>query len=150
MCESVIELAIMLFLKRFEGFSSKAYICPGGRNTIGYGHVINEREVELKNQTIDEEIADALLRYDCKMVYEEMKELIHVPLEEHQLAALLSFCFNVGINAFKHSTLRAKINAGKLGEASKEFLKWDKINGKSIKGLADRRREESNLFFYPA
>ena len=30
----------LALIKRFEGFASETYICPGGWPTIGYGHVV--------------------------------------------------------------------------------------------------------------
>jgi lysozyme len=28
------------FIKKYEGFSAKIYLCPAGKPTIGYGHLI--------------------------------------------------------------------------------------------------------------
>jgi lysozyme len=63
----------------------------------------------------------------------------------NQIAALLSFIYNVGIGNYKISTLRKKINKGEYYEASLEFAKWNKANGKVMNGLTKRRKAEANL-----
>lgn len=63
----------------------------------------------------------------------------------NQIAALLSFIYNLGIGNYKISTLRKKINKELFYEASLEFAKWNKANAKVMKGLTRRRKAEANL-----
>jgi lysozyme len=65
---------------------------------------------------------------------------------------LTSFAYNVGINAFKNSTLLKMLNAGdnKLMVAD-QFMIWNKITDKTGKkvvsnGLTNRRKAERELF----
>lgn len=47
-------------IKRFEGFSPTAYLCPAGVWTIGYGHTADVH----RGDRIDEEAAEDYLRED--------------------------------------------------------------------------------------
>ena len=49
--------------RRFEGFSSKPYICPAGIPTIGYGstYYADGRKVTLADAPMDEPTARTLL-----------------------------------------------------------------------------------------
>jgi GH24 family phage-related lysozyme (muramidase) len=67
-------------------------------------------------------------------------------LKQHQFDALVSFVYNIGIGAFKKSTMLSLIKADKMGEAASEFDKWTKAGGKPLKGLIRRRRAEKELF----
>jgi lysozyme len=74
-------------------------------------------------------------------------------LTQNQLDALVSFVFNIGIGAFKGSTLLRKLNAGDYASASIEILRWNKatVEGRRVVlvGLARRRVAERELFIKP-
>ena len=63
---------------------------------------------------------------------------------------LVSFVFNVGISAFKYSTLLKYINSKQYKKASNEFLVWNKMTVAGVKkvvpGLTNRRIAEKSLF----
>ena len=69
---------------------------------------------------------------------------VRVPLTQNQYDALVSFTFNVGCNAFLNSTLLKKIRNNDYD--ANEILRWNKSNGKVIKGLTERRKREMRLF----
>ncbi len=54
-------------IKQFEGFSAKPYLCPAGKLTIGYGHVITAKE-DFCVGGIDVFAAERLLKQDVSMV----------------------------------------------------------------------------------
>jgi len=54
-------------IKEFEGFSAKAYICPAGKATIGYGHVVLPSEKHLLTGSITNEEAERLLKSDLEI-----------------------------------------------------------------------------------
>jgi lysozyme len=89
---------------------------------------------------------------DISFIESDIKKLVKVPLTENQLAALIAFAYNVGINALKNSTLLKKLNGFSRNEAAQEFLKWDKYTnpqtGKKepLAGLTKRRQAEMQLF----
>lgn len=55
------------FIKVREGFSAKAYKCPSGYSTIGYGH-------NLETNSITKTAANQILADDLKKVYSLMKD----------------------------------------------------------------------------
>src|SRR5699024_10985967 len=90
--------------------------------------------------------ADYMLDRDLKSCAERVNACVVVPIEPNQLAALVSFVYNVGIGAFRHSTLLQKLNAGDYHQAADEFPRWKYANGKIMRGLVVRRRRERELF----
>lgn len=141
----ISEIGINL-VKRFEGVSTIAYRCPAGVLTIGYGHTAGVSE----GDTRTEEECEKLLKDELQLYANLVLSCVKVPLTEHQLDALTSFTFNVGIGAFKSSTALQKINASNFDAVPAELLRWDKatVNGKLtvLKGLVRRRTAEAALF----
>lgn len=131
------------FIKSFEGFSSTAYLCPAGYETIGYGHLIKKNE---EFTSISDSEALELLRKDILHAENKVNRLTHVELTQNQFDAIVSFVFNVGAGAYQRSTLRAKINRREHQEASLEFMKWIRVNGVVSKGLVNRRFAEAELY----
>jgi len=129
-------------IKKYEGLKLKAYKCPAGVWTIGYGHTKNVKQGDV----ITEVQAEILLIYDLNDFENCIKKNVRIPLTQNQFDALVSFCFNVGCGNFLKSTLLKKLNEGKIAEAAKEFLKWNKAGGKELAGLTKRRQEEMELF----
>lgn len=130
-------------IKEWEGYAPVAYTCPGGKLTIGYGHVIKKGEL-FTAITMDE--AEELLKADLKDAEGAIKDFVHVPLEQHQFDALASFIFNVGGSAFHRSTLLKKLNAGDYDGASWQFGRWVYASGRKLKGLENRRKAERRMF----
>jgi len=130
-------------LKRFEGCKLKAYKDIVGILTIGYGHT--GKDVR-EGQTITQEEAEAILQKDLEKFVHGVKDLVKVPINENQLAALVVFAYNIGLNALSGSTLLKKLNAGDLQGASEQFIRWNKAGGKEVAGLTNRRNAERDLF----
>jgi lysozyme len=130
-------------VKKFEGCRLKAYKCPAGVWTIGYGHTgpdVFEGRIWTQAQ------ADAALDKDMQHALDGIRKAITSTLTDKQMAALVSFVFNLGIGAFKSSTLLKRINAHDLAGALREFPKWTHAGGKHLEGLAKRRTAEAALF----
>jgi lysozyme len=133
-------------VKHFEGLFLKAYKCPAGVWTIGYGHtgLKHKDGTVYPGRTISQEEAEALLRRDMDYFEGRVARLITVPLADHEFAALVSFDFNTG--GLADSTLRRMLNAGNRSGAAEQFLRWNKAAGKVLAGLTRRRQSERNLF----
>jgi len=129
-------------IKKYEGLKLKAYKCSAGVWTIGYGHTKNVKQGDV----ITEGQAEILLIYDLFDFENCIKKNVTIPLTQNQFDALVSLCFNIGCGNFLKSTLLKKLNEGKIAEAAKEFLKWNKADGKELAGLTKRRQEEMELF----
>ena len=132
-------------IKHFEGLSLKAYKCPAGVWTIGYG-TTGVPEARL-GVVISAARAEELLAIDVDKFSRQVWVLVSdVVINQHQMDALIAFAYNVGIGAFKTSTLLKKLLQKDYTGASKEFLRWTKAKGKELPGLVKRRRAESLLF----
>ena len=137
-------------IKLFEGYKPKAYLCPAGVPTIGYGSTMYQTGLKIKlNDTINEQQANELLMWELK---NKAYALHGLKINQNQFDALLSFCFNLGIGAFAKSTLKKKIVANPNDTTIKqEFMKWNKarVGGKlmELKGLTRRRIAEAELYF---
>lgn len=138
-------------IKSFEGLGLKAYLCPSGILTIGYGHTGKVRGNKITLQTtITPEEAETLLKEDLTRFEKAVDSLVKVPLNSNQFDALVSFVFNIGINAFSGSTLLKLLNNGDYNGASQQFKRWIYGNGnKVLEGLKKRRTAEEKLFNTP-
>jgi lysozyme len=82
--------------------------------------------------------------------YEQaVREAVRVKLNQNEFDALVSFTFNVGIGAFRDSTLLRKLNSGLRAKAADEFERWVYAGGQKLRGLEKRRIAERNLFLSP-
>jgi lysozyme len=136
-------LAGVKLIARFEGFRESIYECPGGKPTIGFGHVVkaNEKEKILAKLTPEEGLA--LLGSDVVETYEpDIKRLVKVPLEQRQFDALTSFDYNLGAKNLGESTLLKHLNAGDYHQASLQFPLWRNAGGQYLPGLFKRRVAE--------
>ena len=130
-------------IKRFEGCRLKAYRCPAGVLTIGYGHT----GCDVSNgMVISQEKAENMLKMDLTVHCNNVSKLVKVPITQNQFDALVSFEFNVGYGALSTSTLLRLLNQGKYTEASKQFERWVYAGGKPLEGLKKRRIAEKELF----
>ena len=137
-----LDLALPL-VKRFEGLQLHAYLCPAGVLTIGYGHTgpdVHPGVVWTQHQ------ADEALRRELAGFGERVDALVIVPLQAHELAALASLAYNIGIGNFRSSTLLRKLNAGDRVGCAYQFLRWNRAAGRILRGLTIRRAAERALF----
>ena len=132
------------FIKAWEKLSLLAYKDAVGVLTIGYGHAILPGETFALPFT--EQDAEELLARDLKRFVEAVNTFVKVSLSQHELDALVSFAFNVGVGAFRKSTLLKKLNAGDHTGAAPEFNKWIYGDGRILPGLVSRRRAERRIF----
>jgi lysozyme len=142
-----INQAGLNLIKQFEGFRSKAYLCPAKVWTIGYGSTFypNGRRVK-SGDVIDRAQGEELLKATVKTFESGVDRAVTVPLTNNQFSALVSFAFNVGLGAFRGSTLLRVLNRGNYQEAANQLLRWDKAGGRKLAGLTRRRKAERKLF----
>lgn len=136
-------------IQNFEGLKLKSYLCSAGVWTIGYGNTkhIDGRKVG-KNEQITLEYAQTLFEHFADEFAEYVDHYIKSNVNQNQFNALVSFAYNVGISAFKGSTLLKRVNINPNDAMiAKEFLKWNRAGGRVIDGLTNRRIKESSLYF---
>ena len=128
-------------VRQYEGFEAKAYKCPAGIWTIGYGHTLNVRP----NDVITEAQASQLLKEELQSYAAKVAKIVPVATQ-NQFDALVSFAYNLGVNALSTSTLIKKHLAFDYKGAQAEFARWNKAGGKVLQGLVKRRAAEAELY----
>ena len=122
-------------IKGFETLELKAYRCPAGVLTIGYGHTRGVKE----GQVITEIQADVLLKGDILNVEKSLNSM-SITFTQGQFDALVDFCFNLGMVKFTGSTLYTKILVhASDDEIAEQFRRWVYGGGKKLDGLVKRR-----------
>lgn len=127
-------------IKQFEGYRSKAYRCSAGVLTCGYGHTkgVTARTTCNKNKAL------AWLKSDLEPIERFLSAIPEVCKSQGRFDACADFCFNLGVNAFKGSTLLKQIQKkSSVSIIQAEFLKWIYAGGKPLEGLKNRRRWEA-------
>jgi lysozyme len=79
-------------IKQFEGFFAVPYFCPANYLTIGYGHVISEKEkqkISIENYKITKFQAEEILQNDLIRFEKSVLDLILVKLNQNQFDALV-------------------------------------------------------------
>lgn len=76
-------------------------------------------------------------------------DLCKVPPNENQLNAFTSCVYNIGLEAFKTSSMLKNHNKGDFAAAARSFALWNKSNGRVMPGLIARRAEEAALYLTP-
>jgi lysozyme len=140
---------LRLLIEEYEGIKLKAYRCPKGIPTIGIGSTRYDdgRKVKLGDE-ISLDYAEMLYEREVDKIRKEVDQLVIPNLNKNQEDALVSFAYNVGITAFKSSTLLEKVNKDPRSNSIKrEFMKWTTSGGRRLKGLVKRRKAEVDLYF---
>jgi lysozyme len=106
-----------------EGRRNKAYLDSKGIPTIGVGHT--GPNVYIGLVWTDQQIDDAL-RDDLKIAEDCVNKYVTVPLTQNQFDALVSFIFNIGVLAFRRSTLLKLLNQKLYDMAAEAFMMWNK------------------------
>ena len=129
-------------IKHFEGCELESYRCSADVLTIGYGTTKNVVE----GMKITQNQAEELLMKDLEEFEEYVEDLIDVKLDQHQFDALVAWTYNLGPTNLKTSTLRKVLNKGAYDDVPEQMKRWNKANGKVLKGLVRRRDSEALLF----
>lgn len=133
-------------LKEFEGLRLTAYVCAGGKKTIGYGHIIKPNEKE----RISESEAHAYLLQDLIETERHIAKLEKEigTLSQGQWDALVSFAFNVGIRWISSSTIKECLKKDKNSADIGVCLKrWCYASGNKLQGLYNRRLAEAERYY---
>ena len=137
-------------MKEHEGLRLKAYRCPAGVLTIGYGHTLNVKPSDV----ISKDTADRLFVEDVERVERQLDaENYSKHLSQGQYDAVIDFIFNLGWGKYRSSTLRKKLlcNVNDV-TIPDEFRRWvygtDPKTGAKIKlpGLVKRREWEAQMY----
>ncbi len=138
------------FLMVKEGVEYDAYVDVAGVKTICVGHTGPDVKM---GQIATKQICQDLLHADLDPVWaaedKYIKDVAKVPA--HTRAAVASFIFNVGVEAFKGSSVLRLLNQGRIPEACNALLLWTKARAGPqgalvvVRGLVNRRVAERQL-----
>jgi len=137
--DAVLEIA------KSEGCRLKAYLCPAGVWTIGWGETAGVRAHDVWTQ----EEADSALAHSLKMLSQTVIREAG-QCTESQLGAMVSLVYNIGLTGFRRSTVLKAHKRGDYQAAARAFLLWNKatVDGKLcvLPGLTARRHREAALY----
>ena len=156
-------------MHRYEGCRNKPYLCPAHIWTIGYGHVLYQKQIRLPmvrvegketpmirkemplkpedNRVWTKTEIDELFRADVASFERGVLRLVPgVVGRQGSFDALVSISFNFGLGNLQRSTIRMKANRGDWEGAADAFRVWTKGGGKVLPGLVKRREAEIALF----
>lgn len=130
-------------IKQFEGCRLKAYKCPAGVWTIGYGHTAGVKEGDI----ITQETAEAYLRNDLEKNEKTVMNYDGIyNFNQNQFDALVSFTYNCGAGNLKNLTQSGKRT---IAQISTKLPLYNKAGGVVLLGLQRRRAAERQLFDTP-
>jgi len=116
--------------------------------TIGYGYLISQAEWDKYKNGITVEQANALYDAKIKPYVDAVNSNIKVKISQSQFDALVMLCYNIGITAFKNSSVVKMVNglpsSYKTLEAA--WKAWNKSQGKFNQGVLNRRNAEWDVY----
>ena len=131
-------------IKNFEGLLLVASDKLDGVWTVGYGCTVG---VKPRQRITEKEAEEMLIRELAKHETYVNKYVKQLKLNQNQFDALVSFSYNCGFGNLKN------LVADKNGKATRDkktiagkMLLYNKCNGKVMRGLANRRKKEYELF----
>lgn len=145
-------------LRELEGVEREPYQDAAGLWTVGCGHCLTKDEltsgkilcgdqtVRWKDGPLTDDEIDRLLEEDTGWAEAAVEVMVRVPLSQEQFDCLVLFCFNVGANAFRQSTLVKKLNQGLYEDIPHELSRWCHAGGRVVQGLVIRRAREAALW----
>lgn len=131
-------------IKRFEGCKLRAYLCPAGVWTVGWGSTgpeIGPRTLWTQAQ------ADQRLQTDgIRFARQTLAVLPNLAgRSDDALASLADFSYNLGVGNLRASTLRKKVRDEDWPAAREQLMRWVRGGGRVLQGLVLRRRAEAVL-----
>ena len=128
----------------FEGCKLEAYKCPAGVVTIGFGYTAPE--IHLGMKWSQEHANDMLL----KRAQQAINEALYAsPVLRYQnaekIAAISDLIYNIGISAYRKSTLKKRVDSTDWESAKTELMRWTRAKGKVLPGLVKRRNKGAEL-----
>ena len=132
------------FITNFEGKRNTAYRDSKGLWTIGVGHLIKPTEQYLLHIVLTDAQVEDLFKDDLRWCDEALESSVRVPLNQNQMDALYSLCFNIGETNFKKSEVVQHLNQNDYNGAANAFMNWV-----TPAVLKPRRQKEKELFLTP-
>jgi len=145
------------FIAAWEGFSREAYADTNNIPTVGYGFTtLNGRSVTW-DDTVTKKQARIILTQKVDSFARGLGRALprNIKMRQYELDALVSFVYNVGLGAFKRSTLLSMLKDMADGDAltypekqrlADQIKRWNRDDNGVNEGLVNRRNDEVQLF----
>jgi type VI secretion system secreted protein VgrG len=132
-----------LFIKSEESLKLKPYKCPGGKWTIGWGHVMTRKERRLYRNGISVKQADELFDKDYAKFIKDVKRRFPELKSRKKIILTSMIAYNIGMRFTTDGLGRAI----KRGRNIEPYLSQYKLAGGRVrKGLIRRRKAELILW----
>ena len=132
-----------LFIKSEESLKLKPYKCPGGKWTIGWGHVMTRKERRLYRNGISVKQADELFDKDYAKFIKDVKRRFPELKSRKKIILTSMIAYNIGMR-FTTDGLGKAIKRGRNIEP---YLSQYKLAGGRVRrGLVRRRKAEMVLW----
>ncbi len=129
---------LLVYVPKFEGVVLRGYRDPIGIVTACAGHT----RTAVLGRAYSQQECERLLVDDLVEHAEGVERCVKSPMTTGQRAAFVSFAYNVGVAKFCKSTMARLANAGEMGRACAELMKWTYAGGRQLPGLVKRRQSE--------
>ena len=130
-------------IAQYEGCRLKAYKCPAGKWTIGYGHTEGVKEGDVWTQErADAELVMEIDKYRAAV----LRVCPTLKATSNRLGACISLAYNIRIGNFSGSSVAKYIRRGEYRAAADAFGLWVNAGGKKLPGLVSRRQAEQTVF----
>ena len=145
-------------LKQIEQLRTRPYDDQTGEDvtrwvkgaTIGYGHLIRQREWSKYKNGISKSQALKLLNQDLAPFIHKIKDSVKVKIKQHEFDALVFLAFNIGLTAFANSSVLRLVNNPRAQtpypSLEKAWKAWNKSQGRLNRGLINRRAAEWQIY----
>ena len=144
-----VPMAAVGLIAESEGCRLKAYKCPAGVWTIGWG----ETDGVSPGDTCTQQQADQWLLEGLTERAAQVRKLCTEWPNDHQLGAMVSLAYNIGVPALAKSSVLRAHNAGDTAGAARAFGLWNKAKVGGVlavlPGLTTRRAHEAALYLAP-
>lgn len=131
--------AASIFIIGWEGNKNKPYLDVGGVPTACAGVT---KGIDLSKIYTPQECSE-LNQAQIQIHAQEVLACVKRDVTQDEQVALVSLAYNAGSSAICKSTLMRKLNAN--DSYCDEYLRWNLVNGKPVRGLTNRRTAERAL-----
>lgn len=110
-----------------ESLELKAYRDSEGYWTIGVGHLLSlDKNADFSSLVWTREHAEQVFAEDLAKYEKAVNDSVHVPIDQYQFDALVSYAHNIGVAGVMNSWVVRQLNAGDLAGAAAAFDNWHK------------------------
>jgi lysozyme len=137
----------MALIRQFEGCRLEAYPDPGTGGapwTIGWGST--GPGIRPGVRWTQAQADDRLARDVARFMDGVAAAITYSRPRPNEIGAMTSLAYNIGIEAFRASTLLREYNAGDKTAAAAQFMRWNRAGGRVMAGLTKRRASERAVF----